>query len=215
MKLARDVLTQHNFITLNVSLYSIVLVESILSLFFYVTKCLPIKSSLKTRSFSINIKVSTWFEMFFFFLVDGHWSAWTEYGECTVSCGEGYKYRSRKCDGKKYGGKDCKGDYKEATHCKSHIYCPVDGHWSDWGQWSTCSKSCGKGSQTRSRTCYEPKYGGKRCVGSPKDTQVCVLKKKCTYKPVCICKKYKLERFTCLKWDKAEIERKFKGKTSK
>ena len=143
--------------------------------------------------------------------VDGYWTAWSNYGECGVTCGEGYKYRTRKCVGKKYGGKDCVGDYKEATDCKTDVNCPINGYWSEWEKWSSCSKTCGDGIQTRTRTCNEPKYGGEKCEGSPKNTRKCVLKKDCVYKPVCICKKYKLEKFTCLKWNKDEIARLFKG----
>ena len=142
----------------------------------------------------------------------GYWSEWSDYGDCSVTCGDGYKYRTRECLGQKYGGKYCEGDHKEALYCKTEVYCPIDGYWSEYGSWSSCSKTCGKGVQTRSRICYEPKYGGKACHGSPKETKDCVLKKECIFKPVCTCKKYKLEKFTCLKWNKAEIEKSFEGK---
>ena len=57
---------------------------------------------------------------------------------------------------------------------------PVDGGYSDWGVWTTCTKSCGNGSQSRSRTCSNPapKNGGKECsrLGNAVETKVCNVK---------------------------------------
>lgn len=52
---------------------------------------------------------------------------------------------------------------------------PVNGSWSGFGGWSACSKNCGGGSQTRSRTCTNPApaYGGADCEGADVETQSC------------------------------------------
>ena len=41
----------------------------------------------------------------------------------------------------------------------------VDGNWGEWRSWSTCSRSCAIGNQTRTRTCDDPaaNNGGASC----------------------------------------------------
>ena len=45
--------------------------------------------------------------------------------------------------------------------------------------WSSCSATCGLGTQTRTRGCNDPrpKYGGKYCQGKSKDIKKCRLKR--------------------------------------
>ena len=61
------------------------------------------------------------------------------------------------------------------------ILVPVDGGWSDFGEWSKCSAECGGGKQERKKTCTAPApaNGGKDCVGEDSEerdcnTQACV-----------------------------------------
>ena len=51
----------------------------------------------------------------------------------------------------------------------------VDGRWSDNDAWSECTKPCGTGTQTRTRTCTNPapQYGGADCTGTAEETQEC------------------------------------------
>ncbi len=51
----------------------------------------------------------------------------------------------------------------------------VNGDWTGYGSWSSCSVSCGGGTQTRSRSCTNPSasYGGTDCSGSTSDSQSC------------------------------------------
>jgi hypothetical protein len=51
----------------------------------------------------------------------------------------------------------------------------VNGGWSAYGSWSTCSATCGGGTQTHTRTCTNPApaNGGADCVGSNTESQAC------------------------------------------
>jgi len=52
---------------------------------------------------------------------------------------------------------------------------PVDGGWSSWGPYGSCSKSCGGGSQTSVRRCNNPTpmNGGQSCSGDDSRTKEC------------------------------------------
>ena len=51
----------------------------------------------------------------------------------------------------------------------------VDGGYSDFGDWSACSADCGRGTQTRTRTCTNPApaHGGADCVGDSSEAREC------------------------------------------
>ncbi|KAK3585708.1 hypothetical protein CHS0354_020275 [Potamilus streckersoni] len=51
--------------------------------------------------------------------VDGHWSGWSKFSKCTVSCGLGTQMRSRLCSNPapRNGGLDCLGSSMEAIIC--------------------------------------------------------------------------------------------------
>ena len=55
----------------------------------------------------------------------------------------------------------------------------VSGGYSDWSQWSQCSKSCGVGERTRGRSCTNPPptNGGSTCIaqnlGDASETSAC------------------------------------------
>ncbi|XP_056651229.1 adhesion G protein-coupled receptor B2 isoform X9 [Monodelphis domestica] len=51
----------------------------------------------------------------------------------------------------------------------------VPGLWEEWGPWSLCSRTCGRGSRSRTRTCVPPQHGGKTCEGPELQTKLCNL----------------------------------------
>jgi len=110
--------------------------------------------------------------------IPGGFTEWSQFGECTVSCGGGTKTRERACTNPspKYGGAPCAGATTDTEKCNTQ-HCPIDGGYTDFGKWSKCSKSCGGGTQLRSRTCTNPKpqYGGESCLilGAPVEVREC------------------------------------------
>ncbi|XP_052706720.1 coadhesin-like [Crassostrea angulata] len=84
--------------------------------------------------------------------VDGNWSSWSPWGNCSSECGKGEQWRSRECNNPKpeHNGKDCEGDERQRQEC---IGCPFKKELTLWSPWSTCSVTCGNGIQSRSRRC--------------------------------------------------------------
>lgn len=52
---------------------------------------------------------------------------------------------------------------------------PVDGKYTHWSSWSTCSRTCAGGNQRRSRSCANPPpaNGGRDCRGPAEKTRGC------------------------------------------
>lgn len=92
--------------------------------------------------------------------------------KCSQTCGSGWQIRRRSVKvPSSYGGKVC-GRLSEGRECSSAA-CPVDCVLSAWGSWSTCSKSCGTGTQTREKTAVvKAAFGGKACQ-SQLETRSC------------------------------------------
>ncbi|MBN3312119.1 HMCN1 protein, partial [Atractosteus spatula] len=108
--------------------------------------------------------------------VDGGWSEWTAWEECSRSCGQGNRTRVRTCSNPpaQHGGRPCEGRAVEAVVCSIRP-CPVAGNWGSWLPWSPCSETCDKGTQTRIRLCNNPppSFDGPHCEGPDTQTQVC------------------------------------------
>ncbi|XP_058945107.2 coadhesin isoform X1 [Pocillopora verrucosa] len=109
--------------------------------------------------------------------VNGGWTSWSDWSKCSVTCGGGTQTRSRSCTNPvvAHGGKNCSGPKEMTRHCNDDVFCPVDGGWTTWGDWNTCSVTCGSGTQKRSRSCTNPPaaHGGKTCVGPREMIQKC------------------------------------------
>eukprot|EP01006_Ploeotia_vitrea_P025256 TRINITY_DN58129_c0_g1_i1.p1 TRINITY_DN58129_c0_g1~~TRINITY_DN58129_c0_g1_i1.p1 ORF type:complete len:406 (+),score=89.28 TRINITY_DN58129_c0_g1_i1:268-1485(+) len=92
------------------------------------------------------------------------------------TCGGGIQMASRTCSNPPpaSGGADCVGDDTKQQDCNTQ-HCPINGGWSQWSGWGTCSSTCGGGSQTASRTCSNPPpaNGGTDCAGDETKQQDC------------------------------------------
>ncbi|XP_004706727.1 hemicentin-1 [Echinops telfairi] len=108
--------------------------------------------------------------------VDGSWSEWSSWEECTRTCGHGNRTRTRTCNNPaaQHGGRRCEGNAVEIIMCSIRP-CPIHGAWSPWQPWGACSQSCGKGTQTRRRLCNNPppSFDGSHCKGAETQMQVC------------------------------------------
>ncbi|VDI61642.1 Hypothetical predicted protein [Mytilus galloprovincialis] len=108
--------------------------------------------------------------------VNGGWSRWAQWSTCTRSCNGGVQTRSHTCNNPspKYRGSCCQGNTLETRTC-NNTPCPVNGRWSTWQQWTSCSSSCGVGFRTRTRQCNNPtpQSEGVYCYGSPSQTTKC------------------------------------------
>ncbi|XP_022809510.1 furin-like [Stylophora pistillata] len=94
----------------------------------------------------------------------GNSSDWSSWSECSVTCGNGIQQRTRPCT----QGSSCEGSDKETKTCSRRICpkpAPINGGYSDWSDWSPCSRSCEGGSRERRRSCTKPlpANGGADC----------------------------------------------------
>ncbi|XP_043918714.1 semaphorin-5B isoform X2 [Protopterus annectens] len=75
------------------------------------------------------------------------------------------------------GSSDCETDSLVDDLLRSGVSFSVmiNGGWSVWTAWSSCSQECRTGFRTRKRTCTnpEPKSGGLQCIGSALEYQDC------------------------------------------
>ncbi|KAH3881656.1 hypothetical protein DPMN_005582, partial [Dreissena polymorpha] len=107
--------------------------------------------------------------------VDGVLTEWSQWADCTLTCGGGYRFRNRTCyfPPDKPHGHECVGNLNLSRACSSQS-CPVDGVWNDWASWATCSLTCGGGSQKRTRKChYDSHRHGTPCAGPDTETRNC------------------------------------------
>jgi len=108
--------------------------------------------------------------------INGVWSSWSSYGTCSKTCGAGTQTRSRSCNNPppSNGGPTCHGTGQESRACNQGT-CAVNGAWGSWSSYGSCSKTCGAGTQTRSRSCNNPppSNGGSVCHGKGQERKSC------------------------------------------
>uniref|UniRef100_A0A8C7VBG6 SCO-spondin n=1 Tax=Oryzias sinensis TaxID=183150 RepID=A0A8C7VBG6_9TELE len=84
--------------------------------------------------------------------VDGRWTPWSVWADCSVTCGGGTHVRTRACINPppRNNGSDCSGPDRETRDCQTP---PCLDNLCRWSPWSPCSQSCGAGSASRRRLC--------------------------------------------------------------
>jgi hypothetical protein len=91
-------------------------------------------------------------------------TAWTIFSGCSAVCKGGTKTRTRSITHEaSLGGKPCPV-LKNTRDCNTEP-CAVDCTVSEWGTWSMCTASCGKGVHWRERTITQiKKWDGHKCL---------------------------------------------------
>jgi len=107
---------------------------------------------------------------------DCEMSDWSEWTNCTVTCGEGTQQRERsvKVEGSN-GGSDCSHMQRKSTKPCLPGNCAVDCKWADWQDWNSCSVSCGMGAKQRIRQKSEARFNGLPCEGLDNEAELCAL----------------------------------------
>jgi len=101
--------------------------------------------------------------------VVNEYGAWST---CTRSCGHGTQTRTRTVQTPRaHNGAVCPA-LEETTPCNTH-HCPVDCIVSGFGAWSTCSQTCGTGSQSRTRTVTQSMAHGGAACPSLQESRTC------------------------------------------
>ncbi|XP_044005743.1 A disintegrin and metalloproteinase with thrombospondin motifs 20-like [Aphidius gifuensis] len=123
---------------------------------------------------------------------------------CEIAWGPGY-YTNKLKDDEKCGKFRCYHKNEEMANIASHRWLtvsdgttcgdnkicyegecisankmtPVNGGWSDYGDFGECSRTCGGGIKIRYRYCNNPTpmYGGQYCLGKKKDYEICASNK--------------------------------------
>ncbi|XP_019375080.1 PREDICTED: spondin-1 [Gavialis gangeticus] len=89
-------------------------------------------------------------------------SPWSEWSDCSVTCGKGMRTRQRMLKSAAELG-DCNEELEQVEKCMLPE-CPIDCELTEWSHWSECNKSCGKGHMIRTRMIkMEPQFGGAPC----------------------------------------------------
>ena len=114
------------------------------------------------------------------YILNGNWGWWGNWTHCTKTCIGGTRTRYRACDNPSpvNGGSPCPGLDAETGSCSTAISCPVNGNWSTWQDWNSCSVTCGSGSRSRYKECNnpEPVHGGSNCQGNDTEIESCSMK---------------------------------------
>eukprot|EP00928_Gymnodinium_smaydae_P034699 TRINITY_DN24534_c0_g1_i3.p1 TRINITY_DN24534_c0_g1~~TRINITY_DN24534_c0_g1_i3.p1 ORF type:complete len:1370 (-),score=167.07 TRINITY_DN24534_c0_g1_i3:96-4205(-) len=83
--------------------------------------------------------------------IDCKYGSWSDWSSCDVNCGGGTKVSTRGVSQPvALGGRSCIGDDTRKQTC-SMVPCPDACDWSNWGEWTSCSATCGNGLRSRVR----------------------------------------------------------------
>jgi len=105
--------------------------------------------------------------------VDGGWTSWSTWTDCSASCAGGTQWRQRTCSAPvpSGAGHDCAGPGHQSRPCNDH---PCEGQWSCWSEPGACSVTCGPGgTRRRRRRCQRLPGVAISCHGNDTETLPC------------------------------------------
>jgi hypothetical protein len=94
-------------------------------------------------------------------------SQWTGWGQCSTSCGEGSRTKTRSIETEAAdGGVACPSESElTATEACTLVECPIHCVVGEWGPWDECTTECGPGKKSHSRPiATEAEHGGDACT---------------------------------------------------
>lgn len=110
------------------------------------------------------------------------WTLWSGWSICDCQgrpCGEGVRTRRRQCYDEnslqQVDESNCDGAGLDSKVCQ--VPCPF---WGNWAPWTTCSETCGEGTQMTSRKCFGGSPGDFGCEDETQKSQNCKIKE-CPY----------------------------------
>jgi len=96
-------------------------------------------------------------------------SQWSEWADCSTTCGGGMTTRERNCTHGNMGDIGCTSSTSESRICEDET-CPL---WSGWSVWAPCSLSCNNGTTFRERNCLFGVPGDIGCEGDIVENDFC------------------------------------------
>ena len=80
---------------------------------------MPIATAIATKAATMESTTEESMMSAYLLMLDGQWSDWDSWSACTVTCGNGTKLRSRRCDDPEplNGGRNCTGKSEETAEC--------------------------------------------------------------------------------------------------
>ena len=110
---------------------------------------------------------------------DYAWNVWTEWGDCSPSCGEtSRRKRVRSCIPHIGNGRPCPSNFETAQEKCNVPECPRDCKSGPWLDWGACSKTCTSGTsipiRKRARELIPGNERGNSCDGiTVQESEVC------------------------------------------
>ncbi|KAL9967249.1 hypothetical protein ACROYT_G025434 [Oculina patagonica] len=77
-------------------------------------------------------------------------------------CSPGFCFNSGRCEDDAHGPVCSCSTGFDGSRCAQKV--AVNGSYTEWSDFTECSKTCGGGQKRRSRSCHKPLHGGKDCA---------------------------------------------------